>query len=271
MRLTPSAAVLASLATLTSLAPLAACAKPPVPLSAADATLLERPVDGYGDLVFRGTVAAGTEKYAVERRVKEDGANYVATEVYLPSADAKCTPSLEKSCRKAGTPTIVQQATHGHDGTLVRFEEIHDQTGIATVVEARSDGTYAMTRRHGTETSTDTFRAGDPLVTGPTLASYVRGHLRQIRTGGVFPVRLLVPDLGRTYDFSIHSDNGPSGTTTVAIEPTGSFTGFPTLRIDFESRADNPIAFHGRLPVRSATNGTVDGDATYTYSVPLYR
>lgn len=271
MRLTPFAAALASLAPLASLTALTACAKPPVPLSAADVTLLERPVDGYGGLVFRGTAIAGTEKYAVERRVKEDGVNYVATEVYVASDDVKCTPSIEKSCRKAGTPTVVQQAIHGHDGALVRFEEIHDQTGIATVVEARADGTYAMTRRHGTETSTDTFRAGDPLVTGPTLASYVRGHLRQIRTGAVFPVRLLVPELGRTYDFTIHSDSAPSGTTTVAIEPTSSFTGFPTLRIDFESRADNPIAFRGRLPVRSATKGPVDGDATYTYSVPLYR
>lgn len=267
MRLAPLASALAPALAATLLA----CAKPPVPLSAADAALLERPADGYGAVVFRGAVTAGTEKYTLERRVKEDGANYVATEVYVASDDAKCTPSLEKTCRKPGTPVVVQQAVHGHDGTLVRFEEIHDQTGIATVVEARPDGSYAMTRRHGPETSTDTFHAGDPLVTGPTLASYVRVHLRQIRAGSVFPVRLLVPELGRTYDFTIHSDSAPSGTTTVAIEPTSSFTGFPTLRIDFESRADNPVAFRGRLPLRSATNGTVDGDASYTYSVPLYR
>ena len=246
---------------LSVLAFVSGCASVPLHLSDSSAARLALAPALYGQLIYTGDVVPRGQAepaFRYQRFVEARAAGWVST--HLTRA------------RGAEGVLVLQQATHDDAYCLTRFEEVHQQTGLTSVVVVNADGSLAFSIERGDRTEQSSEGTGDPVVVGPTLFGYVRAHLDELRAGRVLPIRFAVADRGRSYGFSLRLERAV-GRTFVVMSASDFFVGLAIdpMRIELDDAGDNILSYRGRVPARRAGLQAFDADVRYSYAVARFR
>ena len=233
------------------------CAAVPLPLSETLAARLARSPSLYGELIYTGEVVPQGETQARFR--------------YQRFVEGAVSTHLTRAVDDEAV-LVLQQATHDAAYGLTHFEEIHAQTGLASVVDVNADGSLSFSVTRGDRVEQSSEGSGDPVVVGPTLFGYVRAHLAELRSGRTLPIRFAVADQGRTYGFSLHLEQA-EGRAFVVMSARDFFVGLAIapMRIEFDERGDNVVSYSGRVPPRLEGLQTFDADVRYAYAAARYR
>ncbi|MCA9491368.1 MAG: hypothetical protein KC621_15660 [Myxococcales bacterium] len=234
-----------------------ACHHAPPPSLAAEGVLREVVARSEtNDLVYLGTVRprgeSGPPLFQYERRVTEQGD-------HMRSFHVTFAPD--------GAPVLSHEAEHSSTYELLRFEEIHGQTGGVGQVEVARDGTATYTTMVDGRTRTRIERPGDPLQAGPTLFGYLLEHREALEGGAVQHIRFVVVSRRRSYRFALRRIDGPLGTTTFEMVPTDPIValGVPRGLIVFDEDGD-VVRYEGLVPPLQDVGGHLKRlDATVTY------
>jgi hypothetical protein len=184
-----------TLATLFVIALSVGCAHTAPTLSSDAAAVLAMRDEAHGALIYVGDVTpvgSTTAAYRYERRrVLSDGGT-MTTHVTRDVA--------------TGNAVVVQQALAAADGALLRFSEVHAQTGTAaSVVVDTTVATpvlrYRVTVGEVTTESTEAVTA--PVVVGPTLFAAALAARPALERGEVVTVQFVVVAAATSYAFEL--------------------------------------------------------------------
>jgi hypothetical protein len=214
---------------------------------------LRRASDSPGELVYEGAVAHRDAEapplFRYERRVEGDGRSSHLTF----AAD--------------GDLVLLHQAVHSPRYELLRFREVHAQTGLAGQVDVHADGSATFRTTVGGRTRSRVEAPRDPLQVGPTLFGYVLEHWDSLLSGNPLPLRFVVLDRRRSFRFELERVDGPPGTTCFEMSPTHPLVALVVPRAELVFDEDRSILrYSGLVPPREEVGGRLERlDATVTY------
>lgn len=215
-----------------------------------------------GELIYTGQVVpngATNSQFQYERRVAVGPDTQTSTHLTYTS-DA---PEL----------VVAQQAEHSADYSLIRFEELHAQTGVVSSVRVLDEGEleFAVTRDGETERTREDM--SDPVVVGPTLFGFVLTHWDALLRGEEIPVRFAVTDKAQTYGFILRLSSATPATTIIEFAASSMFVrmAIDAMSIVFDTETRTPRRYIGRVPPRLEGLATFDAAVDYELSGAEYR
>lgn len=228
---------------------------------------LQRAADPEGDggsQIYEGRVrrrdGEGPPLYRYERRV-------LALEDGLRSSHV--TYGVD------GDPVLLHQADHDATYALVRFRELHAQTGLVGEVAVDPDGTATFRTTVGGRTRTRVEPPGEPLHAGPTVFGHVLSHWDALVAGDLQVIRFVVLQRGRSFRFRLRHVDGPPGVHTFEMVPTDPLIrlGVPRIEMVFDE-ARRIVRYAGPVPPLERVGERLrplDATVTYTHRSPVYR
>lgn len=255
--------VLRGLAVVLSLVACSSTHQLPVQ-AAAELHRAAHPEDDRGESIYEGSVrrrnGQGPALYRYERRVHdlEDGlrSSHVTYGIH-------------------GDPILLHQADHDVTYALIRFRELHAQTGLVGEVAVDPDGTATFRTTVDGRTRTRVEPPGEPLHAGPTVFGHVLSRWETLIAGESEVIRFVVLQRGRSFRFRLRHVDGRSGVQTFEMVPTDPLVrlGVPRIEMTFDE-GRRIVRYSGPVPPLERVGERLrplDATVTYTHHSPVYR
>lgn len=223
---------------------------------------LAAPSGALGELIYRGEVVPQgreTVDFVYERWVAHDDADWTSAHL----------------TRAAGSEELLveQQALHSSSYALLRFREVHRQTGTVSSVLVHDDGRvdYETTRRGRVKRRTEA--PGAPVVVGPTLFGFVRQHWEALDRGEAVPLRFAAADRARSYGFTLRRSEVSPTTTTIEMIADQALVrwGLGPMFMVFDTQQRTIVRYVGRVPPRLDDRRATGARVDYEQVATAYR